>query len=296
MKLQWMARAAVAAVGVLAFSSLAHAQASRTWVSGVGDDANPCSRTAPCKTFAGAISKTATNGYIHALDPGGFGAVTITKSITLDGAGTKASILASLTTGIIINATSTSRVVIRNLDLEGFSNGIHGINVLQVGFLSVENVAIMHFAQNAINMNMTLGSAAQLYLNNVSTRSTQFIVVNNARATINNLHSEGNNKGILVGANGNVTIRHSYIANIGEGIAATAASSVINVENTVIANNTFGISASGGSTIRLSDCAVLSNSNTGLFNDGGSQIISLQGNTVAGNPTPGGFTSTQLKQ
>jgi hypothetical protein len=62
----------------------AYAQASRTWVSGVGDDANPCSRTAPCKTFAGAISKTAVNGEINCLDPGGFGAVTITKSITID--------------------------------------------------------------------------------------------------------------------------------------------------------------------------------------------------------------------
>lgn len=64
--------------------SPASAQASRTWVSGVGDDANPCSRTAPCKTFAGAISKTATNGEINCLDPGGFGAITITKSITID--------------------------------------------------------------------------------------------------------------------------------------------------------------------------------------------------------------------
>src|ERR671937_459447 len=82
-----------------AFASLAQAQATRTWVSGVGDDVNPCSRTAPCKTFAGAISKTAIAGEIDALDPGGFGAVTITKSITIDGSGTFASVLASGTNG-----------------------------------------------------------------------------------------------------------------------------------------------------------------------------------------------------
>src|SRR3954452_3521594 len=70
-----------------------HAQATRTWVSGVGDDANPCSRTAPCKTFAGAISKTADKGEISVLDPGGFGAVTITKGITINGEGTLAGIL-----------------------------------------------------------------------------------------------------------------------------------------------------------------------------------------------------------
>src|SRR6266568_7666789 len=67
----------------LVYSAPAHAQASRTWVSGVGDDANPCSRTAPCKTFAGAISKTAGGGEINCLDPGGFGAVTITKSLSI---------------------------------------------------------------------------------------------------------------------------------------------------------------------------------------------------------------------
>src|SRR5947209_14665799 len=89
----------------LAIPSLARAQATRTFVSGVGNDANPCSRTAPCKTFAGAISKTAAGGEIDALDPGGFGAVTITKAITIDGGGGQvASVLVSGTNGIIVQA------------------------------------------------------------------------------------------------------------------------------------------------------------------------------------------------
>src|SRR5690349_18092506 len=97
-----------------------YAQATRTWVSGVGDDANPCSRTAPCKTFAGAISKTATGGYINVLDPGGFGGVTITKSITIDGGPFHAGILAAGVgvKGIIINNVG-AKVVLRNLDIEG---------------------------------------------------------------------------------------------------------------------------------------------------------------------------------
>src|SRR5215468_4416785 len=81
---------------------MADAQASRTWVSGVGDDVNPCSRTAPCKTFAGAISKMAANGEIDCLDPGGFGTVTITKSITIDCTGTLGSVLSPQTNGIVI--------------------------------------------------------------------------------------------------------------------------------------------------------------------------------------------------
>src|SRR4249919_3444293 len=107
---------------VFGFASLAHAQATRTWVSGVGDDANPCSRTAPCKTFAGAISKTAVNGVISALDPGGFGVVTITKSITLDGTGTQASILAAGTNGINISGANIS-VKLRNISIDGVDSG-----------------------------------------------------------------------------------------------------------------------------------------------------------------------------
>ncbi len=98
---------------LLLSASVASAQASRTWVSGVGDDANPCSRTAPCKTFAGAISKTAAGGKISVLDPGGYGAVTITKSITINGAGTLAGILAAGTNGIVVNALATDTVVIK---------------------------------------------------------------------------------------------------------------------------------------------------------------------------------------
>src|SRR3954449_8112250 len=93
----------------------ASAQATRTWVSGVGDDVNPCSRTAPCKTFAGAISKTANGGIINAIDSAGFGAVTITKSITIDATPFMGGVLASGTNGVVISATATDKVTLRGL-------------------------------------------------------------------------------------------------------------------------------------------------------------------------------------
>src|SRR5712691_8776960 len=119
-RLQSALRALLFVAITLAFSALAQAQATRTWVSGVGDDVNPCSRTAPCKTWAGAISKTAVGGEIDAIDPGGFGTVTITKSITIDGAGTLASILAAGTNGVNVNdsgsgSPGTIIVTLRNL-------------------------------------------------------------------------------------------------------------------------------------------------------------------------------------
>src|SRR6266542_2122366 len=121
------------AIFTFAFASMAQAQATRTWVSGVGDDVNPCSRTAPCKTFAGAISKTASPGIINCLDPGGFGAVTITKSITIDGTGTLGSVLSSGVQGVIVNALSTDKVVLRAIDINGAGTtlGTNGINIIQ---------------------------------------------------------------------------------------------------------------------------------------------------------------------
>jgi hypothetical protein len=134
----------------------ASAQATRTWVSGVGDDVNPCSRTAPCKTFAGAISKTAAGGEISVLDPGGFGAVTITKSITIDGGGGQVtSTLVSGTNGIVISAPATATVTLRNIRINGIAGsptgGLNGIQFLTGGALHVEHCTIFGFTQNAIH-------------------------------------------------------------------------------------------------------------------------------------------------
>ena len=151
-------------------SSVAQAQASRTWVSGVGDDVNPCSRTAPCKTFAGAISKTITGGEIDALDPGGFGALIISKSITIDGTGNLAAILAAGTTGFTINITDpkdTAKAVrLRGLSINGVRSGVNGINIIAAGFVSVEDCVIDGFIKNGINV-----AAGGVFVRNTTIRN-----------------------------------------------------------------------------------------------------------------------------
>lgn len=142
-------------VGVLAvvcvYATPAEAQATRTWVSGVGDDVNPCSRTAPCKTFAGAISKTAAGGEINVLDPGGFGGVTITKSISII-SGFEAGVLVSGTNGIIVNVASTDNVVLEGLDIEGVGTGLNGVHIVGGGRTVIRKCSIRGFAQNAVNL------------------------------------------------------------------------------------------------------------------------------------------------
>lgn len=150
-------------------SSAAQAQATRTWVSGVGDDANPCSRTAPCKTFAGAISKTAAGGEIDALDPGGFGTVTITKAITIDGgAGQVASVLASGTNGINVNAGVNDVVILRHLTINGISGtgagGLNGVRYSSGAALHIQDCYIFGFTQDGVNVATT--ATAALFVNN----------------------------------------------------------------------------------------------------------------------------------
>ena len=293
---------ALGAAVVTITAGTAQAQATRTWVSGVGDDANPCSRTAPCKTFAGAISKTATGGFIDVLDPGGFGAVTITKSITIDGSGGPlAGVLASGTQGIIINSASAV-VHLRNLSIESPAvgstapQGINGVEVVAASQVHIEKCVISSFSNNAVNYHPAGG---QLIVTDTSIYNNAGggIVVQTGRATIENLHANGNGNAVAVTGNAIATVRNSYAGGGSNGfVAVVNAAAVLNVESSVATNNTNGVVVNGGATVRLSNCTIASNSTAGMTNDGVSFIVSLQGNSVTGNPANGVFTSTVVKQ
>ena len=279
-------------------AATAHAQATRTWVSGVGDDVNPCSRTAPCKTFAGAISKTAAGGFISVLDPGGYGAVTITKSITIDGEATHAGVLAAGTNGIVINGAGII-VNIRNLTIESPAGtpGISGILVLNAAEVYVEKCWIGGFGTDAVDFRPSAGGYGFIGDTTIVSNAGGGIVVNTGRVMVDNLHAEGNANGVVVNGGAIATVRDSYAAGGGAGFGAVvSAASVINVENSVSTGNQYGIYAASGATVRLSNTSVLSNTGHGLYNDGTAAIVSLQGNTVVGNPTAGSFTSTVVKQ
>jgi Right handed beta helix region len=150
---------AIATAAIL-YANPAEAQATRTWVSGVGDDANPCSRTAPCKTFAGAISKTAPGGEINVLDPGGFGAVTITKSISIISVGFEAGVLVSGTNAINVVVGDTDKVLLEGLDIEGLGTGLQGINITGGGKTTIRRCSIRNFTQNGINLVGTANARA----------------------------------------------------------------------------------------------------------------------------------------
>jgi hypothetical protein len=145
---------------LIALTSLTvHAQADRTYVSGTGDDVNSCSRTQPCRTFAGAITKTKAGGEINALDAGGYGAVTIRKSLTIDATGTLGSVHAANANGIIIDMTqvkdmANALVRLRGLSINGLGTGINGVNIVESGKVSIEDCVIDGFKSSGIYVGM----------------------------------------------------------------------------------------------------------------------------------------------
>jgi hypothetical protein len=288
------------ALAVMAFtlmvSSGAQAQATRTWVSGVGDDVNPCSRTAPCKTYAGAISKTADKGEISTLDPGGFGTVTITKNITIDGTTGAGfgSILAAGTNGVNVNdsATATPNTIIvrlRNLSINGAGTGFDGIRFVAGKALYVENCQIFGFKGNGTNsdgIDIALGASTS----NVSVTNT--VIENNTgdgirqttAGTLNCYYDNvvlGGNVNGLEALGGTANINRSVIDNNSSNGLTNSGGAVINASGNLITNNNNGTNCASPSTIRLGNNNVFRN--TGNAFTGGGTYVTFGNNNVAGN-------------
>jgi len=273
MSFQKRLASAVGALAVVLFAATAaHAQATRTWVSGVGSDANPCSRSAPCSTFAGAFSKTQAGGEINVLDPGGFGAVTINKSISIIAEGFEAGVLASLTNGIIINVpNATDRVVLRGLDIEGFGNGLNGIRVVTGGSVWVENCTINAFNTTGIDFAPTVPNS-QLHVSNTIVRNNGNFTTSvgpgininptgaSAKVTLDHVRLDRNVTGIKVFGSSNTMIVDSVASNnVGAGFSAGSSPAVLSIERSVSTHNGAGIACAAGTTVRVGNSSVVDN-------------------------------------
>lgn len=321
-KLRLILAGAAFAAGMM--STSAYAQATRTWVSGVGDDVNPCSRTAPCKTFAGAISKTAAGGEINCLDPAGFGAVTITKSITIDCTGTLGGVLASSTTGVILNGANII-VTLRGLEINGGPPtlpGVNGVRFLQGSRLNIEDSTIYNFLGVSPNgfgviVNNTSGQAV-LYVRNSVIRNNgtatsgggiQLIPTGTGtvKAMLENVTVSGQFNGIRLDSAGttglggvNISIENSSIDSNSNGLvlngpASTGGATAMLVGSSVT-NNSNGILASGSlSRARVGDTTI-TNNNNGLSFGGGAIVNSYGTNRLNGNGTDGAFTAPPIGQ
>jgi hypothetical protein len=283
----------------------AYGQATRTWVSGVGDDVNPCSRTAPCKTFAGAISKTAAGGEINCLDPGGYGAVTITKSITIDCEDTQGSILASNVNGVNVNDSAsgfpnTIRVILRGLSINGAGggaqnasgnpgSGLVGVNMTSGAVLIVEHCIIQNFnAGNASGIRVSTSGSSQVLVRQCS-------IVDNSAA--------GTGGGIFItpaaGAGGTSRVTLTNVAlfnntNAGLRIDTTGNTNATGVtaalDNVQIAGSTSGIIANQPAgtapiNVMVNRATIANNTSFGILASGATVRVRVGSSTITNNGT-----------
>jgi len=302
--------ASLLAAIILACATPLYAQATRTWVSGVGSDANPCSRTAPCQTFAGAISKTATGGEINCLDPGGFGTVNITKAITIDCGHTHGSILAASTNGVIVNGAGI-HVTLRGLAINGANTTTgNGVRILQAGSVTIDDVDIEHFGGTVTN-----GRGVTI---ETSTANVRVSILNSRLNHLNNsgVHSNPTGGNVILSMD-NVQIENSANAGIqlrqlttavinrvsstnsllGSGITLELTTANATVSNSNFSNNAFGVfNGNGGNPIlRLASSTITNNTTDGLRINTG-QVISSGNNMIrgnAGNEVPSSTIGTQ---
>jgi hypothetical protein len=288
------------AIFTFAFAAMARAQASRTWVSGVGDDANPCSRTAPCKTFAGAISRTAKEGEINTLEPGGFGTVTITKSLTIDGTMTGVGAIqnAGGITGVFIQITDAAdvrkAVILRNLSINGNGSGGRGVRITAALAVFVENCNIT--GQNGspgvgIEDSRTTGGLLEIKGTTITNNTGNGITVSpSSGSTPINVHIfnsvvQRNASGFFAGSNVKATIFDSvFTQNVTAGIAAQQTAgglTEVAVDHCVVSNNVNGFQANAAnSTIRVSNTTAMNNTTLAVATGGG--LVSSYGNNQTG--------------
>ena len=319
-KLRLTIHAAALIAVIVALPAVIQAQATRTWVSGTGDDLNTCSRTSPCRTFAGALSKTATNGEINCLNPGSYNFVTIDKSITIDCEDTQGALLASGVNGIVIDLGPASpsdplRIVrLRGIALNGLGSGAtaRGINILSTNTSPVtvhlDNVVIDNFVRDGIFFNAAGGEllVRNSVIQNCANQSINPIpsglfvdsssTINIVQVTIENSTFARNAQGIRAETAARVSISNCNIShNSLNGVVAfnTDATEVqINVYKSVIAHNKqWGIVSIGGpgpAIIRLDANHVVNNLGVpgaaGVQIQTNGQVLSRGNNTISGNP------------
>jgi len=281
----------------------ANAQATRTWISGVGDDVNPCSRTAPCKTWAGAISKTANGGEIDVLDPGGFGQLTITKSITLDGSGGSiGSILAAVGSAINVVAQPTDVVIIRNVRFNGANAATNGVNISSGAQVTIDSCDIFDFVGTGVNVasnQTTTVVIRNTNFRNISVNGVNATTANGFTAIVSITNSNfnspfrngsgaANGNGVVAAANSIVSVTESQFHGFNVALATGATgTATLNVDRSFITTSGTGINAVTG-TVNVNSNMLTGNGNAFALNGG--TISSAGNNTVVGataNPNGG---------
>src|SRR5882724_5238793 len=289
----------VAAIGVplIPVSSFA-APVARTFVSAQGSDANPCLVSSPCRTFQAALALTTAGGEIFVLNSANYGAVTISKAVTITSEGAVAGVLATTGVGITINAGASDVINLRGLDIDGGKTGATGIQFSSGSALNIQRSVIRGFTGSGINF--APSSASSLFVSDtmVSNNQGNGVLVSGGAAAVKGaltrVTATGNGVGFFAsGANVTMTVADAVASNNTYGIGANAAA--VMVRNSAVSSNSVGIAADQNATVRVGQSTVTANA-TGWQASNGGQTQSYGNNNVSGNTNDGTISTTVALQ
>jgi hypothetical protein len=299
------------ATAVLAFGLAAlpaSALSTRTFVSATGADSGACTRAAPCRMLSYAHTQTSPGGEIDILDTAGYGALTITKSISIvNPGGVEAGILASAGGNAITIAAGTNDVIsLRGLTLEGAGSGAVGIKLTSGGHVTILDSVVRGFTSEGINISpSSLSTTFHIANTLVSHNSVYGIkIAPSGTGTVDGSmdHIATNRNGdtgihvsgaLTTGVLMNVSITNSVISGNGSvGVkcdsAASHATTQVIVINSSVTHNGIGVITTGPANVPAAmwvGSSSVSFNGTGFNNVTGSteRLLSYGNNVVAGN-------------
>jgi hypothetical protein len=288
---------------LLVASSPVLAAAARTFVSGIGDDVGSCPVTAPCRTFAFALTQTAPSGEIIVLGSAGYGTLTINQAVSIINVGFVAGVtVANGADGITINAGINDAVVLRGLTVDGGGTGANGIVFNSGSALTIDQCNVMNFAGGStIGVGIAIQPAAgnhTVAITNTTADHNQFIGVlygaigSTATTTLVLDHVSAKNNGIGVDINnavsaagGAVTASISNTIASGNGTGFLFKNATVSLDSSYATNNGMeGVDLSGG-TLTVGRSVIAYNLSTGLHNNGAT-VNSYGDNRIIGNNNP----------
>jgi hypothetical protein len=317
----------IALAGTFGWAAPASAQNTRSWVSGEGDDANPCGRNSPCRTFAGAISKTLPGGTIHCLDPHSYGGVNITKSISIICQYTGAGVAGFNNNAITVNAAATDVVFLSGLDINGQAGianpGTNGIRIIGAGAVHIQDSRISNFRQqDSFGIRIQPGTVTHVTVSDTTISDNglamsgggifiQPTMAGSTRVTLRNvlLQNNGNNQ-IRVDTTGNagpgvgitLLVDDSQLLGGTNGIsinqaAMTASVTTMITDSYIALCSGSGLITAGTNTVRMrvADTTITACA-TGVTQGASTVINTWENNRVEGNGVPGTFTLPALTE
>lgn len=290
-KIGFMFRILIAAFFASAFGAVISQAAPRAFVSTSGNDANSCGRNQPCRTFAAATAAVDAGGEVIVLDSGAYGAVTITKAVSIIApAGIYAGINQTSGNAVTVVAGASDTVVLRGLTLNG-ATGDSGIDFNSGAALLIENCVINNFFRG-----VHFDAAGKLFVSDTTVQKNFVGIL------------IGTTTGAPPSAAIQVSIERVRAVNntsIGISVSPTSAARISVTDSVMSGNTNDGFSmASGRATVTRStaanngrhgfaldsgtatetmfeDCAATGNGNAGFLSSGGASVVVRVSNSSA---------------